>query len=221
MKRNGITILLLICAVALLVGSVFLYRTLSDLTSPASVQSPVQNGSEDAQPENTNEIIVFPDEGASEDGSSSAEIVQEDESLEPAADFVLTDRNGTEHRLSDYYGKPIIINFWATWCGPCQAELPHFDNAYFQYQDRIQFLMVDLVDGAYETEESASRFVDERGYIFPLFFDVNGEGSVAYAINAIPLTVAISPGGRIVATHLGSMSEEDLADLINTLLHES
>ena len=78
--------------------------------------------------------------------------------------------------------------------------------------------MIDLVDGSYETEESASSFVDSMGYGFPLYFDVYGEGSRAYAIECIPMTVAINANGRIVATHLGTMSEQELQDLIDQVL---
>lgn len=147
-----------------------------------------------------------------------AEIEEDDPSLEMAPDFQLKDRDGNTYSLSDFRGKPVIINFWATWCGPCQAELPYFNEAYTEYGDRIQFLMVDLVDGSYETESGTIDFVDSNGYRFPLFFDCDSQGMNAYEITAIPMTVIINSHGRIVDTHVGSMSRAELQELIDKLL---
>lgn len=147
-----------------------------------------------------------------------ANVVEDDPSLPAAADFTLKDRSGNIYHLSDFYGMPIIINFWATWCGPCQSELPYFNSAYLAYGDQIQFLMVDMVDGSYETEEGTCSFVDGNGYLFPLFFDYAGEGITAYEVSAIPFTVVINANGRIVETHTGAMSAEELQELIDKLL---
>ncbi len=206
MKRTWITISLLLFVVLLLVGSVFLYRHLTSLYDLAADLA-AQTGSPAEEAES----------GAAE-SEPPAEIPDEESDLEPAADFAMTDRNGDACKLSDYFGKPVIINFWATWCGPCQAELPYFQDAYAEYGDQIQFLMVDLVDGSFETQEGTIAFAEDNGYSFPLFFDSEGEGAVAYGINAIPFTVAITANGRIAATHLGSMSEADLQELIDSLL---
>ena len=203
MKRNLITILLLLCSVLLMLGGVVLYRNLTaEPAAPAVSTVPVETPAADA-----------PEEGT--------EIISDDSDREKAADFTMTDRTGAQVRLSDFFGKPIIINFWATWCGPCQMELPYFDEAFGKYQDQIQFLMVDLADGAYETREGCIAFALDRGYSFPLYFDEFGEGSEAYGISAIPYTLVIDADGRIVDSHLGSMSSADLQKLIDALISGS
>ena len=94
--------------------------------------------------------------------------VSANESLPQATDFTMTDRDGKEVSLSDYAGKPVIVNFWATWCGPCKEELPYFEEAYEKYGEQIQFLMVDLSDGYAETPENAIAFAEEHGYpVYP------------------------------------------------------
>jgi thiol-disulfide isomerase/thioredoxin len=139
----------------------------------------------------------------------------DDGELSYATDFALMDRYGYYYSLSDFYGKPIIINFWATWCGPCQMELPYFNDAYLQYGDQIQFLIVDV---SYETESDTISFVDSNGYVFPVFFDYDSQGSLFYNVEYIPLTVVIDADGRIVDTHEGSMSQTELQALIDKLL---
>ena len=74
------------------------------------------------------------------------------EDLVPAPDFIVYDAEGTAFRLSDFKGKPVVVNFWASWCPPCRSEMPHFDQVYSEVKDDVMFMMVDLVDGQRETQ---------------------------------------------------------------------
>lgn len=135
-----------------------------------------------------------------------------------ATDFVVTDMGGNAVKLSDYFGKPIIINFWATWCGPCKSELPAFDDAYKEYGEDITFLMVNLTDGRRDTVDSVKEFVSENEYSFPVYFDTEFDGSNAYKVSSIPLTVIIDKNGNLYGSHLGAMSESTLGEYINDLI---
>lgn len=125
----------------------------------------------------------------------------------PATDFSVQDWEGVQVSLSDYYGKPIVVNFWATWCGPCKSELPAFDNAYAAYQDEITFLMVNMTDGYSETVAGTKQFIEENDYSFPVCFDTSYEAYQAYGVTAIPMTLFIDADGNLISSELGAMSE--------------
>ena len=164
--RNLITVLLLICSVLMTVCGVILYQDITG--SPAAEPQQTAAPAPEVSPEDGGAQILVP--GQARDGDD-AQIV-DDSGLPSAADFRMVDREGNTVRLSDFFGKPILMNFWATWCPPCQSELPYFNEAYAQYGDQIQFMMVDLADGVSETQEGCISFAEEKGYHFPLFFDL-------------------------------------------------
>ena len=109
------------------------------------------------------------------------------ESSSPAVDFTVTDQQGNSVSLSDMKGRPVIINFWASWCSPCRSEMPHFDKMYKEYGNEIQFMMVNLT-GDSETVDTASSYIESEGYSFPVYYDTDGEGASAYSVYSIPAT---------------------------------
>ena len=127
-----------------------------------------------------------------------------------APDFTGVDMDGTEVTLSDFRGKPVVLNFWASWCGPCKMEMPDFQQAYETYGDEIHFLMVNLTDGGRETVEIASDFIARQGYTFPVYFDTNYSAAMAYATNAIPVTFFIGAEGEAVAYGQGALDAATL-----------
>lgn len=141
----------------------------------------------------------------------------EDPNKNTAPDFPVLDADGNTVRLSDMFGKPVVINFWATWCPPCRSELPAFDKLYRQYGNEVSFMMIDLTDGYRETVEGVKKFISENGYTFPVYYDTEGSAAEAYNVSSIPFTVAVGRNGNIVGTHLGAMSEAALEKLIKTV----
>ncbi len=135
-----------------------------------------------------------------------------------APDFQMIDRNGNKVKLSDMRGKPVVLNFWASWCGPCKSEMPDFEEAYKEYGDSIIFMMVNLTDGNNETVETATAYVDGQGYTFPLYFDSENNGAAAYGVTSIPVTYFIDAEGYLVAYGRGAMDRETLQSGIDMLI---
>ena len=138
-----------------------------------------------------------------------------------APDFTVLNERGQSVQLSDYRGKPVVVNFWATWCAPCQSELPAFESAYEEYKKDIQFMMVNLTtkEDSLGSLSDIKDFVNERGYDFPLYFDTKGEASKAYdGLTSIPVTLFIDKKGDLVYQHVGAMSEMRLIQFIEKYL---
>ena len=135
-----------------------------------------------------------------------------------APDFTVYDGEGNAHKLSDYRGKPVVLNFWASWCGPCKMEMPDFDETYSEYGDQVHFLMVNLTDGSQETMETASAFIAAEGYSFPVYFDTERSGAIAYGVSAVPVTYFIDAEGYFVTYQPGMLSAEALQKGIDLLI---
>ena len=103
----------------------------------------------------------------------------------------------------------MVLNFWASWCGPCKSEMPDFEEVYQAQGDDIQFLMVNVTGGR-ETLESAKAFIEESGYTFPVFFDTETEGAMTYGAYSIPMTFFINSDGNLVAYVQGMTSADVL-----------
>lgn len=142
----------------------------------------------------------------------------EDPNKNTAPDFPVLDADGNTVRLSDMFGKPVVINFWATWCPPWKRELPDFDRLCREYGDRVVFMMVNLTDGRRDTVDGTKKFVSEKGYTFPVYFDTGLSGAKAYSVSSTPQTTFIDANGNVFATRIGAMSEAALRSYINAIL---
>ncbi len=137
---------------------------------------------------------------------------------ELAPDFLVYDSEGQAVQLSDLRGKPVVVNFWASWCSPCKMEMPDFEDAFLTYGEDVHFMMVNMTDGGRETLESARAFVEEQGYTFPVYYDTELSAAITYAVNAIPSSYFIDADGRAVAWAAGMLNRETLQKGIDMIL---
>lgn len=123
-----------------------------------------------------------------------------------APDFTVQDAQGNSVSLSDFKGKPVVLNFWASWCPPCKAEMPDYQKMFEQYGSQdVVFMMVNLTDGSRETISTAKRFLQENRYTFPAYFDTKYSASDAYGISSIPDSIFIDRDGNIVSAYTGTL----------------
>ena len=131
--------------------------------------------------------------------------VQKVEIGKKAPDFELVDLNGEKHRLSDYEGQGVFLNFWGTFCKPCEKEFPYIDNQYKQFKDQgVQVLAVDVG----ETEFAVNQFVKRHQLTFPVVIDKSEDVQTAYGINPLPITFLIDKEGTVIKSHTGQLTEE-------------
>lgn len=161
--------------------------------------------------------LVTEDEKKEDEQQDSTEDSDQTKELNPATDFSVVDQEGNEVKLSDLQGKPVVLNFWASWCGPCKSEMPDFQKIFEEYQDNIHFMMVNLTDGSQETVDSATAFIEDEGYSFPVYFDTKLEAATTYNIYSVPQTYFVDAEGNLVAYVTGAIDESILLQGINMI----
>jgi peroxiredoxin len=133
----------------------------------------------------------------------------------PAPDFTLPTADGGTVRLADLKGKPVLINFWATWCQPCREEMPAMQELYEQYRDRgLVILAIDME----EDLRPVRRWIDQGGYTFTFLLDSEGEQVKRYNINASPTSYFVARDGVIRDLKLGALSRGEMQTRVEKLL---
>jgi peroxiredoxin len=125
-----------------------------------------------------------------------------------ASDFVLSDLDGNQHRLSDYRGQVVIINFWATWCPPCRAEMPSMQRAWEQLKkDGVVMLGINVG----EDEDTIFQFTADYPVEFPLLMDSDSSVIGQWPVRGLPTTFVVDPRGKIVYRAIGGREWDDPA----------
>lgn len=165
-------------------------------------------------------------EKESEDASEDKEENKEEESKEtvvPAIDFTLKDQFGNEHTLSDYKGKTVFLNFWATWCGPCRSEMPDIQKLYETYEtegDNAVIILGVAAPGLGQEKDEAGikAFLDENGYTYPTLMDTTGDLFSEYGISSFPTTFMIDREGNVFGYVSGALNEDMMKNIIEQTL---
>ncbi len=132
-----------------------------------------------------------------------------------APNFALVDMEGEKHQLSDYKGQGVFLNFWGTWCKPCEREFPLIDKQYQEFKDQgLQILAVNVG----ESDFALQKFIDRKGLTFPVLIDNNKSVLDAYNINPLPTTLLINQEGKIEKIITGEMSEEAIKNNMEMIL---
>ena len=186
MKKQVKFILALLGIAVFFLGTSFLYQFLSDRYDPQNV-------------------TVTDEQGDVAGGSS-------ENSTQPmlAPNFTVYTEDGTAVKLSELYGKPIILNFWASWCPPCKSEMPDFESMYQKYGEDIHFVMINLTDGQRETVESGAAYVEAQGFTFPVYFDFDLDAANNYQVYSVPMTYFLDAEGYAIARASGAIDAATL-----------
>lgn len=163
-------------------------------------------------------------DGAAGSGDASGQDTEERETL-PAIDFTLTDQFGNTHTLSDYKGKTVFLNFWATWCPPCRAEMPDIQKLYEEYQaagdDSVVILGIAAPGyGGEGTEAEITAFLEENGYTYPVVMDEGGSMFMQYGVFSYPTTFMIDRDGNVYGYASGQLSEDIMRDIIKQTVEQ-
>ena len=202
MKEKNIKIILIITLlVALILGASLLYKHLAPSI-------------------NSNQLATQPNTNQSSNSSNSSTNTTEPQKV-PVPEITVFDRDGNPHKLTDFKGKPIIMNFWATWCGYCKMEMPTFQKMYEKYGDDINFLIINMTDNERETVEKASEYIKSEGFTFPVYYDKNMSVANTYRVMSLPMTILIDADGYHAAHAVGAMDEDTLQEGIDMLLDKA
>lgn len=158
-----------------------------------------QSGGSDNQ-EGTSELSNEASESEIEDMTSTDDRVQID-------NFEMTLLDGTKTSFEEYKGKKVLLNFWATWCGPCVGEMPAFQKLSEEYPEELVILAVNCS----EDQDTVQKFIDNNGYTFPVVLDADGAIQTMFGgIYSIPVTVIIDEEGCIVSSHVGASDADTM-----------
>lgn len=194
------------------------YNTVKNTTATSETQSQTNTTQAQTTP---SESQIQSTETTTE--SSVAEVI-------PLIDFTLKDQYGNTHTLSDYKGKVVFLNFWATWCGPCKAEMPHIEQLYNEYnlnQDEVVILGVanpktkDHPNNSDEDTEYIKDFLKKNNYTFPVVFDETGSVLSDYYINSFPTTYMIDKNGNIYGYVSGTLTKDIMKSIITETIEST
>lgn len=199
MKKNIKWLILAVLLVGVLMGAFFLYRKFAGDYSGSNLVTNTPTTTEGAD--------------------TTQQTQSATQQTYAAPDFTVLDSQGNQVRLSDFAGKPVVLNFWATWCYYCKVEMPDFQKAFEQYPD-VQFLMLNATDGVQETMEQAKSYIQQQGFTFDVYYDTELDAVNTYRITGFPATFFIDEKGQLIASAGGMLDLQTLEKGISMITQQ-
>lgn len=193
----------------------------------ADKESVAQAPGENGQPQGSSAAGAESTEAGTDEQAEKAPASQSERPILPAIDFTLTDQFGTEHTLSDYKGKVVFLNFWASWCGPCKREMPDIQKLYEEYgyneEDLVVLGIANPKSEGYPynqdtTVEELTQFLEDGGYSYPVVMDTTGEMFDAYGIFSFPTTFMIDKDGNVYGYVSGAISKDMMDNIVKQVM---
>lgn len=193
-----------------------------------SDEAPVDAETQDAAATTSAEESAAAESAAAEESADAEESSEADagQDVIPAIDFTLTDQYGETHTFSDYKGKTVFLNFWATWCPPCKSEMPDIQALYEKYGENEGDLIVlgvanpktdEMPNNQDGTVEEVTDYLEENGLTFPVVMDTTGELFYWYGISAFPTTFMIDANGNVYGYVSGALT----ADMMESIVQQT
>ncbi len=204
MKSKKSALLIAAAFVVLIAGAAALYGILTSNNAPDLLASANPSAEDGA----SQDPALSSESAPAQDGQEDSN--QDKAELQAAPDFTVYNADGSEALLSDFFGKPIVLNFWASWCVPCKSEMQHFQELYQELGEDVHFLMVNMTDGSRETVDTAQEYIAEEGYSFPVYFDTGYSASITYGVYALPTTFFIDSEGYFAAYAMSALDMDTL-----------
>lgn len=216
MEKKKTLIIVSVLLVVLIGGASLLYAKLGDKLKPDNLL--IQNDTGNSDSGSVAPGMSGENNSADDTKPGNADDSTAENTSFSAPNFTVYDRAGNPIRLSDFFGKPVVVNFWASWCGPCKMEMPDFEEMYQEYKEDVHFLMVNLTEGSRETMVTATTFLDNSGYTFPVYYDKDSDAAITYQVYAIPATYFINAKGELVAQGKSALDAETIKRGIGMIL---
>lgn len=152
------------------------------------------------------EVSTIPNYAPTVSQTPQTEEPTEPEGRKEAPNIQFTDAQGNVHTLEEFRGKPVVVNFWASWSGPSSRELAMFQEAYNDYKEQVYFLIINTASDERESREAADEMIKDGGYTFPVYYDEDASAATAFEVLTVPTTFFVDSNGKGVAYAAGELN---------------